>query len=75
MKAHLHEQDVEFQDFTQVVIDLFEKALTYMNKMPKIWLDFAKYSAKVCLNVSLTRKIYDRALTALPVTQHPLIWG
>jgi hypothetical protein len=30
----------------EVVNDLFEKALIYMNKMPKIWLDYAKFLGK-----------------------------
>jgi pre-mRNA-splicing factor SYF1 len=45
-----------------------------MNKMPKIWLDYAKYLQKECGNVTQARKVYDRALKALPVTQHQLIW-
>jgi pre-mRNA-splicing factor SYF1 len=56
------------EQFSQVVKDLFEKALVYMNKMPKIWLDYAKFVGKHCGEVSLTRPIYDRALIALPVT-------
>ena len=45
-----------------------------MNKMPKIWLDYAKYLSKECGSVSQTRKVYDRALASLPVTQHQMIW-
>ena len=51
-----------------MIKELFEKALVYMNKMPKIWLDYAKFVGKYCGEVSLTRSIYDRALIALPVT-------
>ncbi|CDW87965.1 pre-mrna-splicing factor syf1-like [Stylonychia lemnae] len=56
-----------------IVNEIFERALVYMTKMPKIWLDFAKFMSKQ-LRVTDTRKIYDRALVALPVTQHQLIW-
>ena len=51
-----------------MVADIFERALVYMSKMPKIWLDYAKYLAKVCKSVTLTREVYDRALNALPIT-------
>jgi len=39
-----------------------------MNKMPKIWLDYAKFLGKYCGEISSTRAIYDRALIVLPVT-------
>ena len=58
------EQD---QEHFEVVNDLFERALVYMNKMSKIWIDYAKFIAKQN-RVTETRKIYDRALVALPVT-------
>ena len=44
-----------------------------MTKMPKIWLDYAKFMSKQH-RITDTRQIYDRALVALPVTQHQLIW-
>ena len=37
--------------------------------MPKIWLDYAKFMSKQH-RITDTRQIYDRALVALPVTQH-----
>ena len=72
VKAHileiLKDDSTEEQDFTQVIADLFERSLVYLNKMPKIWLDYAKYLAKVCKSVTRTREVYDRALYALPIT-------
>lgn len=44
-----------------------------MNKMPKVWLDYAKFLSKQH-KITDTRKAYDRALVALPVTQHQLVW-
>ena len=41
--------------------------------MPKIWLDYAKFAAD-CQKVTMTIKIFDRALQTLPVTQHKLVW-
>eukprot|EP00019_Armaparvus_languidus_P013574 CAMPEP_0168582686 /NCGR_PEP_ID=MMETSP0420-20121227/2122_1 /TAXON_ID=498008 /ORGANISM="Pessonella sp." /LENGTH=341 /DNA_ID=CAMNT_0008617205 /DNA_START=127 /DNA_END=1149 /DNA_ORIENTATION=+ len=41
--------------------------------MPRIWLDYCKFLANQKL-VTRTRETYDRALRALPVTQHERIW-
>ncbi|KJZ71463.1 Pre-mRNA-splicing factor SYF1 [Hirsutella minnesotensis 3608] len=55
------------------VIKLFDKALILLNKMPRIWemyLDFLMHQPVV----TLTRRTFDRALRALPITQHRRIW-
>jgi pre-mRNA-splicing factor SYF1 len=52
---------------------LFEKSLIYMNKMPRIWLDYCKFVGRQKL-ITQTRKTYDRALNTLPITQHDVIW-
>ena len=33
-------------DHYEVVNGLYEKALVYMNKMPKIWLEYSKFLGK-----------------------------
>lgn len=53
---------------------LFEKSLIYMNKMPRIWLEYAKFMEKQQM-ISRTRQIYERALSSLPITQHDLVWN
>ena len=72
VKRNMHEflkpDETKVESFTAVVSDLFERALIYMSKMPKIWLDYAKYLAKECGSISQTRDVYDRALVALPIT-------
>ena len=74
VKTNIHEfvkeDSTEEASFTEVVAEIFERSLVYMNKMPKIWLDYAKYLANVCKSVSRTREVYDRALNTLPITQH-----
>lgn len=53
---------------------LFEKALILLNKMPRIWemyLDFLLLQPIV----TSTRHAFDRALCALPITQHNRIWA
>jgi pre-mRNA-splicing factor SYF1 len=53
---------------------LFERALILLNKMPRIWemyLDFLLLQPQV----TLTRHTFDRALRALPITQHNRVWA
>ena len=53
---------------------LFERALILLNKMPRIWEMYLKFLMLQPL-VSLTRRTFDRALRALPITQHNRIWA
>ena len=57
----------------EIINNLFEKSLIYMNKMPKIWLDYWKFLGKQSL-ITRTRKTYDRALMSLPLPQHDVVW-
>lgn len=63
--------------YNQPVLDLnstFERAINYMNKMPRIWLMFCTFLAEQ-KSLRLARKTFDLALAALPPTQHYLIWS
>ncbi|KAK4193818.1 putative Pre-mRNA-splicing factor SYF1 [Podospora australis] len=53
---------------------LFERALILLNKMPRIWEMYLKFLMQQPL-VTLTRHTFDRALRALPITQHNRIWA
>ncbi|KAI0391807.1 TPR-like protein [Xylariaceae sp. FL0594] len=53
---------------------LFERALILLNKMPRIWEMYLKFLLQQPL-VTLTRRTFDRALRALPITQHNRIWA
>ncbi|KAF5709275.1 pre-mRNA-splicing factor SYF1 [Fusarium mundagurra] len=53
---------------------LFEKALNLLHKMPRIWEMYLKFLTKQPL-VTLTRRTFDRALRALPISQHNRIWA
>ncbi|KAM5354358.1 hypothetical protein ACJ41O_001007 [Fusarium nematophilum] len=53
---------------------LFEKALILLNKMPRIWEMYLKFLIQQPL-VTLTRRTFDRALRALPISQHNRIWA
>merc|ERR1719348_2560903 len=52
---------------------VFERALVFMHKMPRIWIDYCKFLTRQGKVVS-TRRVFDRALRALPPTQHDRIW-
>lgn len=56
-----------------VLESLFERALVTMNKMPVIWVEYCMLLVKLRKG-PLTRKVFDRALQALPITQHRCIW-
>ena len=53
---------------------LFERALILLNKMPKIWDMYLAFLMQQPL-VTHTRRTFDRALRALPITQHNRIWA
>uniref|UniRef100_A0A8C4QSM6 XPA binding protein 2 n=1 Tax=Eptatretus burgeri TaxID=7764 RepID=A0A8C4QSM6_EPTBU len=50
-----------------------ERSLVFMHKMPRVWLDYCQFLMEQC-KVTRTRRTLDRALRALPVTQHSRIW-
>lgn len=55
------------------VNNAFERALVFMHKMPRIWMDYCTFLTEQC-KITRTRKVFDRALRALPITQHHRIW-
>ena len=58
----------------QKVNALFERALVLLNKMPRIWEMYLTFLCQQPL-VTFTRRTFDRALRALPLTQHQRIWA
>ncbi|KAJ5558510.1 hypothetical protein N7461_002482 [Penicillium sp. DV-2018c] len=57
----------------QKVNALFERALILLNKMPRIWEMYLSFLLQQPL-ITQTRRTFDAALRALPVTQHNRIW-
>ncbi|XP_066295028.1 pre-mRNA-splicing factor SYF1-like [Branchiostoma lanceolatum] len=55
------------------VNNAFERALVFMHKMPRIWLDYCQFLMDQ-KKITRTRRTFDRALRALPITQHHRIW-
>ncbi|KAK2870559.1 pre-mRNA-splicing factor syf1, partial [Arthroderma sp. PD_2] len=52
---------------------LFERAVVLLNKMPRIWEMYLTFLLEQPL-VTKTRRTFDRALRALPITQHNRLW-
>jgi len=52
---------------------LFERALSFLHKMPRIWLMYCEFLIKQ-RKITKTRDTFDRALASLPATQHEKIW-
>lgn len=53
---------------------LFERALILLHKMPRLWEMYIGFLAKQ-IAVTSTRRVFDRALRALPTTQHGRLWS
>uniref|UniRef100_A0A8C6QD01 Pre-mRNA-splicing factor SYF1 n=1 Tax=Nannospalax galili TaxID=1026970 RepID=A0A8C6QD01_NANGA len=50
-----------------------ERAFLFMHKMPRLWLDYCQFLMDQG-RVTRARRTFDRALRALPITQHSRIW-
>ncbi|XP_054157730.1 pre-mRNA-splicing factor syf1 homolog [Oppia nitens] len=55
------------------VNNCFERSLVFMQKMPRIWLEFCQFLLTQNA-ITKCRRTLDRALQALPITQHNRIW-
>jgi pre-mRNA-splicing factor SYF1 len=77
--AYLQErlQRVESKSATskkvKILINTFERSLVHMHKMPRIWITYCEFLVSVHRGTD-TRKAFDRALQALPITQHKEVW-
>lgn len=63
----------------EIVIGAFERALQSLHRMPRIWLDYLEFLCKQKTNeqkknLKNVRLVFDRALRALPITQHQRLW-
>ncbi|KAI9827221.1 MAG: pre-mRNA-splicing factor syf1 [Thelocarpon impressellum] len=64
---------IHFPQFAKVNC-LFERSLILLNKMPRIWESYLSFLMLQPLFTQL-RLTFDRALRALPITQHDRIWA
>ena len=54
---------------------LFEEALVHLHKMPALWCAYLEDAMLPTARLTETRRVFDRALQALPVTQHARVWA
>jgi pre-mRNA-splicing factor SYF1 len=58
----------------QIVNGYFEKCLVLCNKFPRIWIMYCQFLMHQPSRITFARRTFDRALKALPPTQHKDIW-
>lgn len=63
----------ESPSHAEVIIGAFERALNSLHRMPRIWLDYMEFLCKKHKFKSV-RPVFNRALQALPITQHSRLW-
>jgi len=51
----------------------FDRALVFLHKMPRIWLEYIEFLMKQ-KKISRARRALDNSLRSLPITQHARIW-
>ncbi|OLL23494.1 Pre-mRNA-splicing factor syf1 [Neolecta irregularis DAH-3] len=80
-RMYLHERMEHVEDLNPATYEkewekinyCFERSLVLLHKMPRIWLEYLQFLLKQC-KISHSRRVFDRALRALPLTQHSRIW-
>jgi pre-mRNA-splicing factor SYF1 len=60
-------------DAVEATISAFERAVSKLGTMPLLWLLYAEFLAGHN-RITTTRRVFDRSLRSLPITQHDLIW-
>lgn len=71
-RAQLENLRVDDRAF-EALNNTFERALAQMHKYPRIWLDYLGFLSSQH-KVTYARHAFDRALRALPITQHDRVW-
>ncbi|EFC49847.1 predicted protein [Naegleria gruberi] len=61
-------------DPVELINQVFEKSLITMHRMPLIWLKYLKFIVRYQPSITYVRSVLNRALQALPLTQHQIIW-
>lgn len=67
-KAVLGKVEITHKKY-QILVNTYERALVHLSKMPRIWLDLCQVLVDMKKG-TLARRTFDRALQALPITQH-----
>ena len=62
-----------YDNHYEIINNLYERSLIYMNKFPRIWLNYCEFLI-FQKKITKTRKIFDESLKNLPASQHEKIW-
>lgn len=69
---NLRGKRIDSTDF-ESLLHSYERCLMHLSRMPRIWLDYVALLQHL-RRITQTRHVLDRALRALPITQHNRIW-
>jgi pre-mRNA-splicing factor SYF1 len=72
-KSRLEYASIDDQRFS-ILANTFERCLVHMHKMPVIWQLYLSLLTAMRQGTH-ARKTFDRALQALPITQHEEVWA
>lgn len=72
-RQHVRSKCINHPSYDEVN-NAFERCLVFLHKMPRIWLDYCQFLMDQC-KITRTRHTFDRALRALPLTQHKRVWA
>lgn len=58
------------------ILQMFELCLTTLSKFPRVWMEYLEYvhSSSTPSHPTFLRRLANRCLESLPVTQHDKIW-
>ncbi len=63
------------QQLSSSLVPLWERALVTLHKFPRVWMEYLEYShEKSSMDPTLLRRLANRSLESIPVTQHDKIW-
>ena len=67
----MHEKELSHTS----LVPLWERALVTLHKFPRVWIEYLEYAhEKSSMDPTRLRRLANRALEAIPVTQHDKIW-
>ncbi|CAD7932214.1 unnamed protein product [Amoebophrya sp. A25] len=73
-RANLGERDFILEEAYEEVNAIYERALVFLHKMPRIWIDYIQFLMEQ-KRITGTRRAIDAAIRTLPIHQHYRIWN
>jgi pre-mRNA-splicing factor SYF1 len=74
-KIHWEFSLAHFTTNTKQLLGMWETCLQTLHKFPRVWMEYLKYAhSNASEDPTFLRRLANRCLEALPVTQHAKIW-